>query len=169
MLRLLEKEALGEQIHCSPIGIIPKKHKPSKWRLKVDLSSPSDGSVNDGIDKDLCSLSYTMVDIVANRMRVLGKGSLLAKMDIKQAYRMIPVHHEDRYLLGMRWQGAVYVEKTLPFGLRSAPIIFSVVANALQWIMVQQGVSFVEHYIDDFIIVGKNGSEDFLRNATRQI
>lgn len=51
----------------------------------------------------------------------------MAKMDIKQAYRIVPVHPEDRRLLGMQWQDKVYVDKVLPFGLRSAPLIFSAV------------------------------------------
>ena len=53
----------------------------------------------------------------------LGQGALLAKIDFKQAYCNIPVHPEDRPLLGMAWRGKVYLDKLLPFGLRSAPII----------------------------------------------
>ena len=56
----------------------------------------------------------------------------MGKMDIQHAYRNIPVAPEDRRLLGMLWQGKVYVDKVLPFGLRSAPLIFSAVADALQ-------------------------------------
>ena len=54
-------------------------------------------------------------------------------MDIQQAYRMVPVHPDDRALLGMRWEGGVYIDTRLPFGLRSAPIIFTAVADALEW------------------------------------
>ena len=54
----------------------------------------------------------------------------------------------------MRWGGKVFVDKTLPFGLRSAPLIFSAVADVLAWIMKQKGVSFVDHYIDDFVTLG---------------
>ena len=46
---------LGLQV--SPFGMIPKRHSPNNWRLIVDLSSPKGNSVNDGIDKELCSLS----------------------------------------------------------------------------------------------------------------
>ena len=42
----------------------------------------------------------------------------------------------------------------LPFSLRSAPIIFSALADALQWIMERMGVQWVAHYIDDFITIG---------------
>ena len=84
----------------------------------------------------------------------LGRGALLTKMDIKQAYRNIPVHPEDRLLLGMFWEGKTYIDTALPFGLRSAPLIFSAIADALQWIMLKRGVKRVAHYIDDFVSVG---------------
>ena len=64
----------------------------------------------------------------------------------------------------MRWEGKVHVDKTLPFGLRSAPLIFSAVADALAWIMKQKGVSFVDHYIDDFVTVGRPGSQECHNN-----
>ena len=164
LIKLSADEATSLNIHCSPIGIIPKKNKPGKWRLIVDLSSPENGSVNDGIEKDICSLSYTSVDVVADKVLALGRGAMLAKMDIKQAYRMVPIHPQDRRLLGMRWEGVVYVDKTLPFGLRSAPIIFSALADALAWMMASRGVSFVDHYIDDFITAGRPTSTECHNN-----
>ena len=85
LVELAPDEATSLKVHCSPIGIIPKKNKPGKWRLIVDLSSPEDASVNDGIKKDICSLSYISVDMIAEMALALGKGALLAKMDIKQA------------------------------------------------------------------------------------
>ena len=58
----------------------------------------------------------------------------MAKFDVKSAYQLIPVHPQDRYLLGMCWEGKLYVDASLSFGLRSAPKIFTAVANALEWI-----------------------------------
>ena len=46
--------------------------------------------MNVGI-KEACNLSYTSVDAVANKVLTLGRGVSLAKMDIKQAYRMVPI------------------------------------------------------------------------------
>ena len=90
---------------------------------------------------------------------------MMAKMDIRQAYRNIPIHPSDRVLLGMQWRGATYVDATLPFGLRSAPIIFSALADALQWIMERMGVQWVAHYIDDFITIGDPDSFECHENA----
>lgn len=97
-----KREASAIGVHCSPVGVIPKKNRPGKWQLIVDLSSPEGSSVNDGVDKELCSLSYTSVEAIANKVAALGQGTMLAKMDIRQAYRMVPVHPSDRVLLGMQ-------------------------------------------------------------------
>ena len=109
------------RIHVSPFRVIPKCHQPSKWRLIVDLSSPKGHSVNDGISEPLCSLRYPSVHNGARMTRALGKGALLAKLDLKNVYRIIPVHPDDRWLLGVRWQGQTLLDTALPFGLRSAP------------------------------------------------
>ena len=52
-------------LQTSPLGLVPKKNKPGKWRLIVDLSSPKEGSVNGGINTELLSLSYASVDHLA--------------------------------------------------------------------------------------------------------
>jgi len=76
-------------VHVSPFEVIPKKGRVYKWSL--DLSSPADRSVNDGILKEDCSLQYASVSQVAAKIIELGKGTLLGKMDIQQVYRNIPV------------------------------------------------------------------------------
>ena len=69
------------------------------------------------MDPDLCSLTYPSVDEAA---RIIARLGILAKLDIQRAYRNVPVHPEDRPLLGMEWEGQVFVDAVLPFGLRLA-------------------------------------------------
>ena len=64
-----QKELLPEA-HINRFGVIPTKHQPGKWRLIVDLSHPSGHSVNDGIPKPLCSLTYIAVDLCICRPQV---------------------------------------------------------------------------------------------------
>ena len=75
-----------------------------------------------GVSSELSILHYVSVDDAVRRILQSGPGASLAKADIKQAYCNVPTHPEDRYmyLLGMTWKGRVFVDKTLPFGLRSA-------------------------------------------------
>ena len=147
-------EQMATKIHINRFGVIPKKHQPGKWRLITDLSYPDEASVNDSICPESCSLTYTTVNEVAEAAVALGKGALIAKIDIKSAYRLVPVCPQDRRYLGMRWNGAVYVDGMLPFGLRSAPKIFNALADALEWCVSQEGVSPIYHYLDDFAVIG---------------
>ena len=68
-------------------------------------------------------------------------------------YLSLPVNPRDWWLLGMQWKGSLFVDTTLPFGLRSAPKIFTAVADAAEWIVKRRGVHFCLHYLDDFLIV----------------
>ena len=65
------------------------------------LISPEGNSVNDGINPELCSLSYASVDDAARVEEGQGQGALLAKVDIKSTYRMVSVHSEDRMFLAI--------------------------------------------------------------------
>ena len=94
--------------------MIPKKSKPGKWRLIIDLSTPNGHSLNDGIEKELCSLSYVSIDAVVECILHFEPGALLAKEDVIQAYRNIPVHPDDRLLLGMSWKNKLLIDKVLP-------------------------------------------------------
>ena len=74
----------------------------------------------------------------------------MAKFDLKAAYRNVPVHPEDRWLLGMVWGDKLYVDSVLPFGLRSAPAIFNAVAEGLSFLIRSRGVGWLRRYLDDF-------------------
>lgn len=84
----------------------------------------------------------------------LGIGALMAKLDLKDAYRIVPVHPDDRPLLGMRWTEVLHIDTVLPFGLRSAPKIFSTLADGLIWIMHLKGATPSLHYLHDFLLLG---------------
>ena len=125
---------------------------------------PPGTSVNDGIDPAFCSLSYVTVDRIARMVAALGKGALMAKVDVEAAYRLVPIHPDDRPLLAIRWHDETFCDGRLPFGLRSAPKIFNTVADALEWHVRRLGVSLIYHYLDDFIVLGPPGSSQCQRD-----
>ena len=135
-------------IHNSPIDFIPKKNKSGKYRLIVDLSAPKGASVNNGISSVASSFHYITIRETA---RTILQGAFLAKIDLKAAYRKVPVHPQDHYLLGISWKDQIFCDKVLPFGLRSVPIIFNAVADALAWAMLCVGIPGLVHYLDDFL------------------
>ena len=93
------------------------------------MSYPKGRSINDGIPKELCSMTYITIDDAITKILTLGSGTLLAKIDIKSAFRLMPVHPADRHLLAMEWKSGVFIDACLPFGLRSSPKLL------LAWIL----------------------------------
>ena len=85
--------------------------------------------MNNGIKPELCSLSYSSVE----KASMTCSHALMAKTDLKNAYRMVPVHVENRHLLAVKWKGETFVDGALAFGLRSAPKIFVAVVDALRY------------------------------------
>lgn len=91
----------------------------------------------------------------------LGPHALMAKMDVKNACRKVPVHSEDQHLLPVRWKGEVLIDGTLPFRLRSPPKLLQRWADALVRIFWCKDVNKAIHYLDDFIpFLGPPGSEE---------
>ena len=54
----------------------------------------------------------------------------------------MPLHQDDRILLGMKWEDQLFIDTVLPFGLRLAPKIFTAVADGLEWVGKHEGVRF---------------------------
>lgn len=64
----------------------------------------------------------------------------------------------------MLWDGSLYIDTALPFGLRSAPKICTAVADAVEWVAKQEGAGFVIHYLDNFLMVGAPNSVECVQS-----
>lgn len=53
-----------------------------------------------------------------------GVGTVMAKFDVESAYRNVPIHLDDRPLLGMPWREELYVGTAPPIRLAICPKYF---------------------------------------------
>ena len=137
----------------SGLGLVPKHD--GGWRIIYHLFAPPYKSINDFIDPDDYSVSYCTIDDAYDFINQLGPGTLLSKIDLKDAFRLISVHPSQWNLLGICWKTRFYVDTCLPFGLRSAPYLFNHLSEAIHWILVHKyGVRHLLHYLDDFLTAG---------------
>ena len=86
-----------------PIGLAPKT-TPGEYRLNFDLSFPQGASINAGILREDSSVSYTRFDEIIHMIRAEGNGSFPFKVNIKSAFRLLPIHTKDFALLGVEFQ-----------------------------------------------------------------
>ena len=143
----------------SPIGLIPKKDS-GDFRLIHDLSTPKGNSVNDFVDPTEATVKYETFDDFVRLLLQLPKGALMAKADIKSAFRILPVSPSDYWKLGIFWDNNYYFDKRLPMGASSSCAIFETISTSIQWILQQFGVLRVTHILDDFMFIGPPEAPD---------
>ena len=142
----------------SPLGLIPKK-EPGKFHIIHDLSFPKGNSVNFGMPKECCSVSYENYDYLISLLTSVGQGCFIAKADIDLVFRIIPVHPDDYHLLGFRFGGQYYYDKCLPLGCSVSCKVFEQFSCALQWILQRvYHVRTMSHILDDYIFLLKSES-----------
>ncbi|MEW8547651.1 MAG: reverse transcriptase domain-containing protein, partial [Candidatus Thiodiazotropha sp.] len=153
-----------EPLICSPLAIVPK-HEVGSYRLIHDLSFPRNASVNSGIDKLDSQVVYDNIDRVISLItgRQQGAKSLMAKTDISNAFRLLPINAADRCLLGFTWPDGngclqYYIDCALPMGLSAACQCFERFSSALQWIMTIKFGAVMSHILDDFFFIGPPNS-----------
>ena len=86
----------------SRLGLVPKQD--GGWRIIYHLSAPPYITINDFIDPDDYSLSYCTIDDTYNFINQMDPGMLLSKIDIKDAFRLIPVHPSQWNVLEICWK-----------------------------------------------------------------
>ena len=137
---------------CSGVGCVPKKS--GRLRLIHHLSSPKGDSVNDGISREDYSVQYVSIDRAIDAIMRYGTSGQLFKLDVRSAFRIIPVRSEDWSLLGISRQGQYYFDTVLPFDLSSSPAIFNSVAECIECIIINEfSIPDVVHNLNDFLCI----------------
>lgn len=144
-----------KNFQISPIGLVPKKD-PNSFRLITHLSFPDGSSINDGISSEFAHVRYSSIDDAIKMILRLGKGAYLAKVDIKSAFRLIPLAPSQYHLFCYKWKDKYYYDCCLPMGARSACNIFESFSSSFELILKHENIMFVIHFLDDFLVANIN-------------
>ena len=77
-------------------------------------------------------------------------------LGLTDAYFHIPISPKFRKLLRFVWEDRVYAFKKMPFGLSTAPVVFTRIFHAVVAHLHSQSI-FIHSYLDDFLL--KNMSD----------
>ena len=165
LFQLVERELLSQleegnyfrstepPLVVSPIGAI-KKEGVNEVRIIHDGSRPLGSAMNDyGVPQ---SVKYQTISEACS----LAKPSyFLSKVDLKSAYRSVPINSADYPLTGLKWwfsgeKSPCYLfDVKLPFGSNVGPAIFSRLTQSVRRMMARRGYVNLVVYLDDFFIV----------------
>ena len=138
-----------------------------KWKSRISggrYSSnnlPVGRAVNEGIPQaevPICLPTHRRIQQKIRQAYARAGRVVLAKRDIKSAYRNVQVHPDDWHLCGLQWDGQYFMDTHLSFGCRSSMDRFLTVTDALEWALRRWGVNVV-HYIDDFVFISDSDEE----------
>ena len=95
---------------------------------------------------------------VGDMIKEMGYGGVLARFNLQEAYKAVPVHLVNQPKLAISWNGDTLVDRALPFGLQSAPKLFSALTDGFMWGLHKKGILNALHYLDDFLTLGQANS-----------
>lgn len=97
---------------------------------------------------------------------VVRPGMWMASIDLKDAYFHIPINGQHHCFLRFMFRGVVYEFVCLPFGLSSAPWLFTKVLLPVLAFLRRQGI-MVFAYLDDLLVLAASPEE--LATALEQV
>ncbi|KAL9976854.1 hypothetical protein ACROYT_G014191 [Oculina patagonica] len=143
----------------SALGAIPKPDSDN-IRLIHDCSRPQHSNVNSYSDTKQ-HYSYVTVD---KAVSLIKSNAYLAKINLKSAYRHVPIHPSNYTATGLAWHfrgdsTLTYLyDCKLPFGAAKSPEIFHRLTQAITRMMERRGFTVLA-YLDDFLIISDTAQE----------
>ena len=109
------------------------------------------------LNKHLLTQHFKMEDLkVASYL--LSPKCFMATIDLEDAYFLVPIHSSHRKFLRFSFRGILYEFQVLPFGLATAPFIFTkIMKPVVSYLREKNFLSIV--YLDDFLLLGNSLTE----------
>lgn len=86
---------------------------------------------------------------------LLRKDDFMVKLDLKDAYFTVPVWINHQKYLRFLWKGTMWEFACLPFGLASAPRVFTKIMKPVIGMLRKMGVRLIV-YLDDILIMAES-------------
>lgn len=150
-----------KDLMISPVCVIPKPNS-TKHRMIFNLSQPRGKSVNDNIDESCIAVTYCsvadVIQFITQDDDSKRRGWFMGKLDLADAYRIVPIRKTDWKFLGMRVGEEIYIDRCLPMGAASSCRTFQRISDALAWtVMTTCPVQCtIFNYLDDFLVLARD-------------
>lgn len=144
---MLDIEAIHKVDHCdgqflSPIFVVPKPDGSGRFIINLKV-----------LNNYMETPHFKMED---HRMvkQIIFPDCYMAKIDLQDAYYMIPIAPEHRKYLRFEFEDQIYQYCCLPFGLSPAPRIYTKISRPVVAYLRKKGFTSV-NYLDDFLLFGE--------------
>lgn len=102
-------------------------------------------------------------------LKLLDYNYFMSTIDLQDAYFLISIDKDDRKWLRFKWRSVLYEFKVLPFGICTAPFVFTKLLKPVLEYLRKSGLLSV-NYLDDFLCMGKSYNECLMNvNLTKDV
>ncbi|KAH9640446.1 hypothetical protein HF086_018112 [Spodoptera exigua] len=127
--------------YLSNIFLIPKPNE--KMRFILNLKSLN----------QFINTSHFKLEDLRTVLKLISRNSYLCTIDLKDAYYLIKIDKDYRKYLRFQFEESIYEFNILPFGLNTAPFVFTKVMKPVIRLLRTRGyLSTI--YLDDICIIG---------------
>ena len=146
-------------LFCVPVNIVEKETSSGLYCLIQDFSFPwgdNTNGINAMVPKENKTVSYSGIDDMARMALDLGSLSWAMRIDIKHAFKCLPLAPSQWHLTDFSFQGAFFIQTQTPFGASASCLHFEKVARLLCWIIQNEyPPALITNYLDDFWLTQK--------------
>ena len=137
------------------IGVVDKDHSNfASIRIVCDMSRPHGTSIND------CTIIPKIkMATVKQAFAYMRPHGYMAKIDLSNAYRSVPMHARLWPFHIYDWFGDTLMDLRMMFGHTEAPSAFTRITEAIVRHMRKLGFPGVIGYLDDFIVLAHTEAE----------
>jgi len=116
------------------------------------------------LNRHLHTTKFKMESLHTEGRSLFQRGWFGGTIDLTSAYYHIEMHPSAHEYLGFEWQGRYYHYTVLPFGISTAPYIFTLVMKTPVAYMRSLGLRFIQ-YLDDLPFAGPTAAQSMADGA----
>lgn len=149
--------AIPNKPEClSPLGVVPKDI--TAHRVIRDYSFPKNNALNDYIPDRFATTKYVTHTQIAQKICSEGAGCYIGKVDLKSAFRQLPVNSADLLKLGHKIYGQYVIDTRFPYGIRSACQVCQAMGTAVIFITDTKYLkpdlqNSIACFVDDYLCI----------------
>lgn len=149
--KLVKKRSISKVVPCkgqflSPFFLVDKPNGDKRFILNLKK-----------LNEHLNPPHFKMEDW-KTVIRLLTPDCFLASLDLEDAYARISIHPDFKKFLRFSFQGDLFEFNVLPFGLSTAPLVFTKIMKPVSVVLRSKGFISV-NYLDDFLFITESLEE----------
>ena len=152
-------EEINVLLEKSVIELVPLKEENQGFYSTIFIVPKRQGGLRPILNlrplNQMVVPKHFKMETLRSIMKALKKGDYAVTLDLTDAYFHIPIHAEFKKFLRFKFLGQSFQFRAMPFGLRSAPRVFTKIMSVLG-AFLRKKIIHIFMYLDDWLLINSD-------------